>query len=1031
MILDFETYSEAGCVWTGEKWVGPPGAPKNSKGLGVVGVVNYTQHLTFEVLVACYDLLDGAGVRTWRPGEPPPADLFAYVARGGLIEAHNVSFERRVWQACERLYGWPPLPPLSQWRCSAAKSRAWSRPGGLDAAAHVAGTPPKDPAGSALIRDLTMPRKPTKAQPAMRLTREIAPDKFDALDRYCAQDVIAERALSEATPDLSPQEQEYWLVDQAINERGVAVDLATIDAGIRILDEALARYGERVKALTGGIAATEVAQLMGWCARLGWPMPALDEEAIAEALDAPGCPPLVREVLRLRATIASASVKKLYALRNTATAAGRVHDLFIFHGARTGRPTGDGPQPTNLPKAGPNVWRCRCGRHYGASVAGCPWCGVGSEGRIDHKGRPLPPDAKPQEWSPEAMEEAIAVARSGSLDVLEMYFGEALLTLAGCLRGMFVAAPGHDLVSSDWTAIEAVVLACLSGEQWRIDLFREGGKIYEASGAKVGGVPYESLLEHKARTGQHHPLRQTGKTCFAADTQVLTDSGTKAIVDVLSTDKVWDGQEWVSHSGCIAQGVREVISLGGVKMTPDHKISTGRSWQEAKRLVSNGKIRSRSLAHALGSFPWSALTEETAGALKRLWSPVIAEQNRTGSRSRICVAERRRDATDALKRRRASRAKIIGNTRMSSLTTSTVAGFSIASQRRLAGATVPETRLGRTTAGAASRFLRHGASPEKVAGNSCGTSSGCPDGTGLNSTWTGSIQIGGMSRGISDSYRGRRIKRTREKFKTCNENSTNFAPVFDLVNAGPRRRFTIITNDGPLIVSNCELALGYQGWVGSWRAFDAKTSMTDDDIKQIILAWRAASPAIVEFWGGQSRNRRTEEFYGVEGAFIQAILSPGSVFDVRGLKFQMLGDALYITLLSGRRLTYHAPRLHASEKYGQTYGISYWGWNTNPKNGPRGWINIRTWGGRLVENIVQATANDILRFTSVNLERAGYPIVLHVYDEIVCEVPEGVGSVEELEAWMKYLPPWARCADGQRWPVGAAGGWRGKRYRKG
>lgn len=741
MILDFETYSEAGCVWTGEKWVGPPGAPKNSKGLGVVGVVNYTQHPTFEVLVACYDLRDGAGVRAWRPGEPPPADLFAHVAGGGLAEAHHAGFERRVWKACERLYGWPPLPPLPQWRCSAAKSRAWSRPGGLDAAARVAGTPPKDPAGSALIRDLTMPRKPTKAQPAMRLTREAAPDKFAALDRYCAQDVIAERALSEATPDMSPQEQAYWLVDQTINERGVAVDLVTIDAGIRILDEAIARYGERVKALTGGIAATEVAQLMGWCAGLGWPMRALDEEAIAEALDAPGCPPLVREVLRLRATIASASVKKLYALRNTATAAGRVHDLFIFHGARTGRPTGDGPQPTNLPKAGPNVWRCRCGRHYGASVAGCPWCGAGPEGRIDHKGRPLPPDAGPQEWSPEAMEDAIAVARSGSLDVLEMYFGEALLTLAGCLRGMFVAAPGHDLVSSDWTAIEAVVLACLSGEQWRIDLFREGGKIYEASGAKVGGVPYESLLEHKARTGQHHHLRQTGKTA--------------------------------------------------------------------------------------------------------------------------------------------------------------------------------------------------------------------------------------------------------------------------------------------------ELALGFAGWVGSWRAFDSKTPMTNDDIKQIILAWRAASPAIVEFWGGQSRNRRTEEFFGVEGAFIQAILNPGSVFDVRGLKFQMLGDALYITLLSGRKLTYHAPRLHASEKYGQTYDISYWGWNTNPKNGPRGWINIRTWGGRLVENIVQATANDILRFTSVNLERAGYPIVLHVYDEIVCEVPEGVGSVEELEAWMKYLPPWARCADGQRWPVGAAGGWRGKRYRKG
>lgn len=98
--------------------------------------------------------------------------------------------------------------------------------------------------------------------------------------------------------------------------------------------------------------------------------------------------------------------------------------------------------------------------------------------------------------------------------------------------------------------------------------------------------------------------------------------------------------------------------------------------------------------------------------------------------------------------------------------------------------------------------------------------------------------------------------------------------------------------------------------------------------------------------------------------------------------------------------------------------------------GPRNRFTIWAGGEGLIvhncENLCQATANDILRYAMANLERAGYPIVLHVYDEIVCEVPKGFGSVEELESIMKTLPAWATG-----WPIGADGGWRGRRYRKG
>ena len=106
--------------------------------------------------------------------------------------------------------------------------------------------------------------------------------------------------------------------------------------------------------------------------------------------------------------------------------------------------------------------------------------------------------------------------------------------------------------------------------------------------------------------------------------------------------------------------------------------------------------------------------------------------------------------------------------------------------------------------------------------------------------------------------------------------------------------------------------------------------------------------------------------------------------------------------------------------------MSYEGWNTNPKNGPKGWARMNTWGGRLVENINQATCRDILAPACIALGEAGYPVVLHTYDEPVSEVPEGFGSVEEYERICEVRPAWAHD-----WPIRAPGGYRAKRYRKG
>jgi DNA polymerase bacteriophage-type len=231
-----------------------------------------------------------------------------------------------------------------------------------------------------------------------------------------------------------------------------------------------------------------------------------------------------------------------------------------------------------------------------------------------------------------------------------------------------------------------------------------------------------------------------------------------------------------------------------------------------------------------------------------------------------------------------------------------------------------------------------------------------------------------------------------------------------------------------------ELACGFGGWIGSYIAFGS----TEDDatIKAQILAWRAASPAIVEMWGGQWRGlpwdtSRYRELYGVEGTAIAAIQTPGQWRFYRGIGFIHWNSALRIRLLSGRDLIYRNARVATSWRRADELTILYDTWNSNPKYGALGWGPMETYGGRLFENIVQATAHDVQRYSIRRLRDAGYPIVLHVYDENVAEVPEGFGSVAEFERIMCEMPSWARLADGSPWPIHAVDGWRGKRYRKG
>ena len=202
------------------------------------------------------------------------------------------------------------------------------------------------------------------------------------------------------------------------------------------------------------------------------------------------------------------------------------------------------------------------------------------------------------------------------------------------------------------------------------------------------------------------------------------------------------------------------------------------------------------------------------------------------------------------------------------------------------------------------------------------------------------------------------------------------------------------------------LACGYQGGVGALKAMGGeKLGLSEDEMASIVDAWRKANPRIAQMW------------WDVNRAALEAIKNGTSQMVGRIKVYQKLG-ALVIALPSGRELIYPSPRVGENRFGGES--ITFMGLGLNRK-----WGRIETYGGKLVENIVQATARDVLAHSMATLEAAGYPTVMHVHDEVITEVPYGHGSVEELCALMSRGPKWSKGL-----PL-AAEGFESTYYKKG
>ncbi len=491
--IDFETSSDAGYVYdfNERKWGSLPGYDAQNRGLGAVGTRIYVEHWSFRPLMISWNLKDGGPAGQWEPGEDPVIlePLFEYIRAGGLMEAQNSMFEFTVWNCyCFPVLGWPEIK-IEQMRCSASKLRAAGFPGSLGPAGEVLDIEhKKDKEGERLMKIFSMPHNPTKKDPTTHTLPWQAPLEWQAYKAYNRTDIVAESEVSILCPDLSPFELDVWLEDQRINFRGMQVDSFNVDNCIAIVEQAYERYGAECRALTGGIEPTELQQLLAWLHGQGVHldnMQAKTIEAAVERLTPLGYSPGLR-VLQLRQMLGSASVKKLFSLRARTCRSGRVYDMYLYMATHHGRWGGYGPQPQNL-----------------------------------YKG----------DWhTPEEVDAALKVLASRDLATVEAAYPglSALDVVNNVLRSLFIAAPGHRLVSSDYSAIEAVCLAALSGEQWVLDVLATHGMIYEATISRMSGIPFEDFVKHRVDTGgiatyspdgkllsikggKHHPLRQQGK----------------------------------------------------------------------------------------------------------------------------------------------------------------------------------------------------------------------------------------------------------------------------------------------------------------------------------------------------------------------------------------------------------------------------------------------------------------------------------------------------------------------------------------
>lgn len=438
------------------------------------GVYTYAESEDFEILLVAYKL--GDEVKSFMPkraGKPDfigltggEDEFLAALTDPGVIKtAYNANFERVT---LSKFYG-VPCPP-DEWRCTAVLASVAGLPRSLDGAGVALGLPEdklKLRAGKTLISYFCKPCKPTKSNGGR--TRNYPhhdPDKWRLFTEYNLQDVVTEQAIRDKLRTYTPgeKEQRLWSLDQEISDRGIRIDRPFVEGIIEYDTKRREGLKAEAAAITGLQNANSVAQLKEWLTKHGAEElgRSLSKDAVSGYIER--CKdPEIKRVLEIRQALGKTSTKKYAAMLGSACHDDRVRGMLQFYGAnRTGRWTGKIVQPQNLPQ-----------NHI--------------------------PD----------LDLARGIVAERDFDELKMLYGEPAPVFSELVRTAFIPSESRRFVVSDFSAIEARVIAWLAGEEWRLRVFEEGGDIYCASASRMFGVPVE-------KHGVNAHLRQQGKVAELA-----------------------------------------------------------------------------------------------------------------------------------------------------------------------------------------------------------------------------------------------------------------------------------------------------------------------------------------------------------------------------------------------------------------------------------------------------------------------------------------------------------------------------------
>lgn len=901
------------------------------------GLMHYAMHPTTELICLAY-AIDDEPVTSWfaEDGEEFPPAIIDHIKQGGIFKAHNAQFERYLFDfVISNDYDFQP-PKLEQWRCTSVQAMAHGLPASLEMVCRAMDLPiKKQSEGKRLIRDYCAPCFSTEWKEG---------DK-ELMRSYVETDVETMRQFAGCLRELDDWEWEQYHVTERMNDRGVPIQVDFAEAALAYSEQVKKDVDAKIQKLTGGAVRNARARK----ARDNWLLPLLTDEEIklitkhvkGEAkisldkehqgylINSETLHPDAKAFLHLLQDAGGSAVSKFKTMVNTHVD-GRVYNPMVFSGAgATGRYSSRGLQLQNM--------------------------------RRDVFNDPQP--------------YIDSILKNEPID-------NPADTLGRLCRSAITSKDG--LTYSDYSQIEARVLPWLADSpaaEKTLDIFREGRDLYSENAVGMFGL---SCIEDVTKD-----LRQSAKVavlaCLHADSQVMTSTGIKSLIDVTTDDLLWDGEQWVHHEGVIYKGEKHIIEVDGLWTTQDHLIRTRKQWETAETLSLNPHVNqsAREIGlESLLSLVSSMVVKEVA---QPLLSNVRAVALNIESWRTVCAQGAPLDVMFVQNKRVQQR---IQNMLTLFQTLNFEKHCSEESQDVLCGALTQIIKHIRTMVAEALLYVKNGSQIDEHFLN---TSLRSMDLITQSWSWIDSTTTGDMNTETLPSEPKNKIHKTDDHITKCSKESMSLSPVYDIVNAGANNCFTILTDCGAKIVHNCGFAGGYNALLSMAKIYGM--TLSEDTARNNVAKWRAANPWAEPLW------------YGLKEAGSNAVRFPNKVFSHGRISFMYDGkDWLWLQLPSGRCLAYFQPRFEMVDYPWGDSGVELtflWG-SGKPKAGEK-WPRQTVSPITFVQHATQATAADVMRETLTRADKAGLLNLFSVHDEMIIEGDH----FDKLHAIMEVPPVWA------------------------